>query len=235
MKAPSTGGPTIVGNVRYDTTATGWRAHWAIGNLTGLYGNGTVYGAAFGDAGSGVNLQVDHLYGIRMKDPSWNVYAQLDMSGVLTLGQTTKAHLVADATSLKFRKPGGAVSLQLDGTTGSLFLQADLVAGALGSTRGKVRSAGATDWNVGSGFCFDAPDAALGLGGAKALIGDAAGKRLQWDGTNLHLDSGYVRIMPTTGITVLGTPTSAWQQGYGYNITSATYGGWEPVGPRDFL
>lgn len=77
-------GPTIVGNVRTNTTYNAIAPRWAIGNLNGLYGYGaTTYGAAFGDAAA-TNVTVDATNGFRIRSGTTNKLVA-DTSGNLAL------------------------------------------------------------------------------------------------------------------------------------------------------
>lgn len=76
-------GPTIVGNVRTGTTYNNIAPRWAIGNLNGLYGYGTVYGAAFGDA-SATNVTIDATNGFRIRNSTTDKF-KADTAGNLFL------------------------------------------------------------------------------------------------------------------------------------------------------
>ena len=74
-------GPTIVGNVRIDQSAVGWRERWAIGNLNGVFGNSTnIFGAAFGDPTS-TRLQIDATNGVQMLNAAGQRTGHWTMAG----------------------------------------------------------------------------------------------------------------------------------------------------------
>ena len=201
LQGGSTAGPTIVGNVRVGHGPTEWREHWAVGNLQGLYGNSTLkMGAAFGDT-AGMHLQIDATDGIRMLGSGGAAgvnYGHWDMSGNLSLGNATYGQLVYTAVdgqlALKF---GGVEKIALR-SDGSAHLNAGLIVGANAGAVGSVRSAGATDWNAGSGFLFKHTQA---TNIAVALIGDSTGRRVQWDGASLKVVSDGLTI-DENGITL---------------------------------
>jgi len=94
VDAASTAGPTIVGNVRKSTTYNDWIEHWAIGNLDGLYGYTVdTYGVGLGEYGVD-HIVIDSTNGIRFRDASDNVQAQLTGS-VWTLGDTAGGEYVS--------------------------------------------------------------------------------------------------------------------------------------------
>lgn len=88
IKSGTQYGPAIVGNVRNSATYNDWSEHWAIGNLSGLYGyTSNTFGAAFGKyANNTNNITTDSTYGIRFRNyntvlASWN-------GSTITLGET---------------------------------------------------------------------------------------------------------------------------------------------------
>lgn len=104
-----TTGPTIVGNVRNSTAYNDWSEHWAIGNLNGLYGQGTVYGVGIGNyhpSSSRSYILIEDTNGIRIYSRTGGastLRAQWDTAGIITIGNTSGEHVVIDATSLKFK------------------------------------------------------------------------------------------------------------------------------------
>jgi hypothetical protein len=190
-------GPTIVGHVRINSNYNGWEPRWAIGNLVNLYGNASpVFGAAFGQPSS-THLQIDATNGIRMMDgATGQALGQWDMVGAIRLGNALEDHItIAPATGIRLRQ--GSVDKIVLAPDGSAYLAAALVSGATSGTRGTVRSGGATAYNAGSGFYFDAPNP----GTVTALIGNAALNRIQWDGSNITLVSNALAIDASLGLT----------------------------------
>jgi Chaperone of endosialidase len=214
-------GPTIVGNVRIGHWGTEWREHWAIGNLKGVYGNtGRVMGAAFGDT-NGIHLQIDAVNGIRFLGgggTSGLNYGQWDTSGNLSLGYASGGQFVFSAAT-------GNVSMRFNGvekiglrSDGSVHLSAGLVVGADAGAVGYVRSAGATDWNAGNGFVFKYTQATTAT---SVLIGNSAGRRLQWTPTGslvlvsdgLQIDENGITLQQQNSATYSPTRAIQWSGG----------------------
>jgi len=199
LSAGTTAGPTIVGNVRINETATGWRERWAIGNLAGIYNNSAaMFGAAFGDP-AGIHLQIDATNGIRMLGGgNTATYGQWDMAGNLSLGYTTSGQIVFTAMDGSLRMKVAGVDKMALLNDGALYLSTGLICGAFAGTTGVVRSFNALDWNSGSGFYFRYTQA---TNQTAALIGNSAGRRVQWDGASLKVISdGF--ILDENGITM---------------------------------
>lgn len=206
----SSAGPTIVGNVRYDGNPFNWQERWAIGNLRGIYNNGAadVFGAAFGSP-AGMHLQIDATDGIRMMG-SGNTftYGHWRMNGDLVLGYTT-------SSALSFVAAEGSLNLQVNGSykmrllnDGQMYLSTGLVVGSAAGSA-VVRSTLATNWNAGSGFYFWANAAGTSV---QALIGNSAGRRIQWDGGSLKVVSDGLTI-DEAGISLLaGGPSDVAKQ-----------------------
>lgn len=122
-------GPTIVGNVRGSGTYNDWSEHWAIGNLNGLYGYGVdTYGVGLGEYGDD-HVTIDPTGGIRFRDASNNVQAQLT-GGVWTIGQVGAGLSNIQITS-------GAINMRTNETKhivietdGDLFIGEDISAAA---------------------------------------------------------------------------------------------------------
>lgn len=73
-------GPSMVANVRFDNTATGWEPRAAFGNLNGVYGYATnIYGVAAGKR-TGAWFSVDETNGLRMMHNN-TVFAQITAAG----------------------------------------------------------------------------------------------------------------------------------------------------------
>jgi len=225
FNAGSSSGPTIVGNVRTGANAFDWLEHWAIGNLRGLFNNGAtdLIGAAFGRP-DGMHIQIDSTNGIRMlTGGNTAAYGEWRLDGTVRFGYTTQG-------SLSFTPSDGALRVQWNGadmmllTAGTMYLNTGLVAGNAAGTTGIVRSNGATAWNAGTGFYFDAVQA---TGAARALIGNSAGRRLQWDGASLKVISDGLTI-DENGITLQQqtsgaySPTRAIQWGTGAYLWDST-------------
>lgn len=68
VKSETMYGPTIVGNVRYNTIYNNWTEYWALGNLNGIYGYGVdTYGFAAGKYANGESfVTVDATNGVRI-------------------------------------------------------------------------------------------------------------------------------------------------------------------------
>jgi hypothetical protein len=195
----STAGPTITGNVRTANAATAWEERWAVGNLKGLYGNGsTLYGAAFGHPTGGLHVQIDATNGIRFMDAANTPYSSWDMTGAIRVGYPSAPNIWMSATGNLELRVGNAPKIHL-ATDGTAYLSTGMVCGALAGTVGIVRSNNASAFNAGQGFYFEAQQAS---GTARALIGNSAGRRLQWDGASLKLISDGVTI-DEDGITML--------------------------------
>jgi hypothetical protein len=102
-------------------------------------------------------------------------------------------------------------------TSGNLAITGNLTVG----TSGVVRSAAATALGTGTGFYI--------AGGTTPVfrVGDPAGNRVSWDGTDLTLVSATI-VVGASGITVSAPPTSLTTL-YGYKFASAL-GGTNVVG-----
>jgi len=123
MDGASTG-PTIVGNVRNSLTYNDWTEHWAIGNLNGLYGYGVdTYGLGLGEYG-GDHIVIDPSDGIRFRDSSNNVRAQLT-GGAWTIGRVgaslSNVYIAAGAVQLRTNT---TVNLELT-TAGAIIIGDD--------------------------------------------------------------------------------------------------------------
>lgn len=127
VKSGDMHGPTMVGNIRYDTGYNDWKECWAIGNLDGLYGYAaTTYGAAFGVYGAefvtitpdGIEMFADN---IKLVDIANN--------GDFTFGQvaTDKSNLFWDQSAGRLNFRGG-----VDGVAVEVYVDTDgsIVAGA---------------------------------------------------------------------------------------------------------
>ena len=203
-------GPTIVGNVRTAATATGWREAWAIGNLKGVYGNGSaIYGVAFGAPNGGLHVQIDATNGIRFLDSAQAAYSSWDMSGQIRIGYPTAPNITIGPSGNIELRNGANPTIALEAATGNLSLT------------GNLRS-GATAFGTGTGYWLG-----WNSGTPQMRVGHPSGNRLEWDGTNLKVVSGNVTIEPGQGITVLSTPGSSFppSPSYGYNLTARAYGG----------
>jgi len=117
-------GPAIVGNVRNTLTYNDWTEHWAIGNLNGLYGYGVdTYGLGLGKYG-GDHIVIDPSGGIRFRDSSNNVQAQLT-GGAWTIGRVgaslSNVYIAAGAVQLRTNT---TVNLELT-TAGAIIVGDD--------------------------------------------------------------------------------------------------------------
>jgi len=96
-------GPTIVGNVRNSPTFNDWSEHWAIGNLSGLYGYGaTTYGVGLGKYAAGTpHITIDATSGFQVYSGLTNVVARWANDGSITIGQVsaTIPRILLDATN----------------------------------------------------------------------------------------------------------------------------------------
>jgi hypothetical protein len=81
-------GPTIVGNVRTGTAYNAWAPRWALGNLSGLYWNGStsVYGSAFGDPND-VWISTDATNGFRVMDGQSSQKMRVYTDGTILVGE----------------------------------------------------------------------------------------------------------------------------------------------------
>jgi hypothetical protein len=210
-------GPTIVGNVRTSAAATGWEPRWAIGHLENIYNNSSgIFGAAFGQASS-TYLQIDATNGIRMMaGATGQPIGKWAMDGSIQIGNQTHTHVTIDATNgIRLRQASSdKIVLSPDGNA---YLAGALVSGGLSGTTGTVRSAGATAYNSGSGFLFNAPNGGI----VTALIGNAALNRIQWDGSNITIVSNAATLDATNGLTFAAAAATEsarrvnWQLGSG--------------------
>lgn len=93
VKAGTEVGPTIVGNVRNSSTFNDWSAHWAIGNLNGLYGYGaTTFGVAFGKYAAGTpHITIDATNGYRIFSGLSTIVAQWNNAGDIIIGEVAAA------------------------------------------------------------------------------------------------------------------------------------------------
>ena len=214
VNAGSTAGPTIVGNYRKAQNAFDWREHWAIGNLKGLYGIGVDrFGAAFGDRNA-AHLMIDATDGITFRGASGAgiqgaILGQWDMNGVITLGLTIGATIKINAADGTLRMAYNGVDKVLISSDGNAYLHTGLVCGLNAGTVPSVRSINATAYNVGRGFFFSHVTAE---GTSRALIGNSAGRRLQWDGASLMVITDGLTL-DENGITVLQGNSTALQPG----------------------
>ena len=113
-------GPTIVGNVRNSSTFNDWTEHWAIGNLNGLYNYGAdEYGVGLGKYG-GNHIVIEDTNGIRFRDASNNVLAQLTGT-TWTLGDVSGGEYVQIASSGIDLYGGGLKTVEVT-STGSLMI-----------------------------------------------------------------------------------------------------------------
>lgn len=130
-------GPAIVGNVRDTTQYNDWTEHWAIGNLNGIYGYGAdTYGVGLGKYG-GDHIVIDPSNGIRFRDSSNNVQAQLS-TGSWTLGITTDDHITIDTSNgVRFIDGSSNVQAQLSsgvwtlGKVGASLSNVQITSGAV--------------------------------------------------------------------------------------------------------
>jgi hypothetical protein len=191
LNAGTTAGPTIVGNVRTGPGPTDWREHWAIGNLKGIYAyTATTFGAAFGDT-NGTHLEIDATTGVAFRagnagTTKGTVLGSWNVSNILTLGIAGGSQIILDPMDGAIRMTTNGVDKIVLLSTGVALLHHGLVLGSATGTTPYLRSASATAWNAGHGFYFDAI-ANTGVG--RALIGNSAGRRVQWDGTSLKIIS----------------------------------------------
>jgi Chaperone of endosialidase len=201
-------GPTIVGNVRYDNTATGWRERWAIGNLKGLYGNSAdVCGAAFGVPTSGLHLQIDETNGIRFLGALNDTYGQWSMTGEIVIGYPTAPNIrIAPTGNIELRR-GSTTTMALDAGNGDLMLT------------GNFRS-GATNFSTGDGYWLG-----WNSGTPQFRVGNPIGNKVEWDGSSIRVRSNAVTIDPTTGITINAPPSEYANRANGLTITGITYSG----------
>ena len=223
----STAGPTIVGNVRYGGGGADWREHWAIGNLKGLYGVSTdTMGAAFG-AADGVHVQIDATNGIRFVGGGGIVYGQWDMFANVAIGYSNAGQLTWTAADGSLRVKNNGVDKMVLLSDGTMYLNTGLVLGAWGAgTIGKLRSVNAGNWNTGYGFYLDADG---GTGVSHALIGNSAGRRVQWDGASLKvisdgftLDETGIALLQATGATEVSRSLRWGSGGYLWDTSAGS-------------
>lgn len=118
VRADTTVGPTIVGNVRLSATYNDWVEHWAVGNLIGLFGYAAdTYGAAFGKYSTTTSyLTADATNGIRMMRGT-TMLAQWEISGTMVIGQVANSQARTSIAAGKFdiiaRNAGGTDQYKL--------------------------------------------------------------------------------------------------------------------------
>ncbi len=107
-----TTGPTIVGNIRQTTTFNDWAEHWAIGSLNGIYGQGAVYGAAFGEYATDSNHMIITGNSIKFfTDKTTQVATWINET--ITLGNVSGPHTVLTSSSIDLND-GGTTHIALD-------------------------------------------------------------------------------------------------------------------------
>jgi len=180
----STTGPTIVGNVRNSSTYNDWTEHWAIGNLNGLYGLGSIYGVAIGkyDVANSY-LIADDSNGIRIFNGG-SVLGQWDTTGKITSGKTTQEHLEIDGTSIEF-KNGATTLAELNGSTWTL-----------GNTVIEHIQLDSTSLK----FLFGATQLAE-LNATTWTLGDTSLEHLQLDPTSIKFFDGVTNVAELNGTT----------------------------------
>lgn len=135
-------GPTMVGNVRTDTTYNAISPRWAIGELNGLYGYSTsTYGAAFG-VPTGNWIKIDPTNGVRIGNNS-TAYVTLNGTSLTISGYLGDGSAGDDVNAYSTVITGGHIALS-SGTTGSL-------AGMTISTTALTATSGANSTIVSSG------------------------------------------------------------------------------------
>jgi hypothetical protein len=172
-------GPTIVGNVRTGTTYNAWAEHWAIGNLSGLYGYGTTaYGFAAGKYANNQSfVTVDATNGIRMLHKNAGgtdiTLAQWAVDGVLTIGEvanernnvriasgalsirnnTTERIGLTAAGVLTIKDSSGAAVITLDASAGAEITKKLTMPGADSAIA--IGATPPTSASVGTGLWLD--------------------------------------------------------------------------------
>jgi Chaperone of endosialidase len=212
-------GPTIVGNVRIDNTAIGWRERWAIGNLKGVYGNtGDIVGVAFGRPDTGMHCQIDEVGGVQFLDQFNTAYSYWDMNGNIRVGLPNQPHLSYEAVSgtLRIRAANNADRFVV-APSGDVMTVGGLQVGA----NSYVRSANAS-WLSGYGFLLQAES----NGSARVLIGNATADRIVWDGANLGIVSRSLTI-DQDAIRIAAHTTSAWDRAHGYTFVPVVSSGYQ--------
>jgi hypothetical protein len=224
-------GPTIVGNVRTSSTYNAWAEHWAIGNLSGLYGYGaTAYGFAAGKYADGQSfVTVDATNGVRMLSRSGGVdttRAQWAVDGTITIGQ-----VAAERSNIQIS--AGALSIR-NNTTERIGLTAAGVLTIKDSSGAAVitldASAGA---EITKKLTMPGANSAIAIG-ATPPTSASAGTGLWMDRTGLYgLASNVMqaKMDAATGAIVAGGGLT-WLDATGINLRSdGTYigGGWTPT------
>ena len=186
-------GPTIVGNVRTGTTYSDIAEAWAIGNLNGLYGYGAdTYGVGLGQYGSD-HIVVDVSNGIRFRDASDNVQAQLTGS-VWTIGRETTSMSNIQITA-------GALNLRTNTTVNASLSTAGVL------TLGKAASERVTiDATNGILFLDDSDNTVASLSAAEWVIGQVGASL-----SNIQITSGAINLRTNTTTHInLDTDGSLW-------------------------
>lgn len=212
----STTGPTIVGNVRNSSTYNDWTEHWAIGNLNGLYGLGSVYGVAIGKYDvSNSYLIADDSNGIRIFNGG-SVLGQWDTSGKITSGKTTQEHIEIDGTSIEF-KNGATTLAELNGSTWTLgntvieHIQLDATSLKFFFGATELAELNATTWTLGNTSIEHLqldPTSMKFLNGATTLaelngstwtLGNTALEHIQLDSTSMKFLNGASTLAELSG------------------------------------
>ena len=175
VNAASTAGPTIVGNVRYGTTFNQWNEHWAIGNLNGIYGQGAVYGAAFGEYANNKNHMVITGNSIKFYTDQTTLIASW-IDETITLGNISNENVILNSTSITLNQ-GTTSRIKLMGT-GNLYIGSNTDVAGSGVSFAVFTTAfsnyGSSNENMGAG---------------DILIGDnsAGSGNILWDASDSSL------------------------------------------------
>jgi len=123
-------GPTIVGNVRNSKVYNDWTEHWAIGNLSGIYGYAVdTYGVALGNYGSN-HITIDDTNGIRFIDDSLSVIGQWSGSVIIVGDENSGQYVRVDSTGVElYGNSTKVIDLNSSG---------DAIFGQVGNSQGNV-------------------------------------------------------------------------------------------------
>lgn len=174
-------GPTIVGNVRTSPIYNDWSEGWAIGNLTGLYGQSSgTYGVGLGRYGAGYsNVVIDPTNGVRLRTNTVTHIA-LEADGDVFIGEDVSA---AASTNI-------AIFTNAQNYNGEAVAAGDVLIGDNSAAKANIfwdKSAGKMQFRGGTTMqCELGTDGALYAGGGAVTL-DTNGIVLTEDGTNNYL------------------------------------------------
>ncbi len=190
----TTTGPTIVGWVRTGTSWENFVEGWAIGNLNGLYGKGSVMGVGLGEYQTSSYIVITNTDGIEFYDASDNLRAQLDDS-VWTLGDTGNEHIEITATGVSIKNSSNTIASLIDSV---------LTLGLSGAEHAVIDTNGVSLYDNTSMYARFAATTTIGLTSAEHINITSSSVQFK-DGA-----TGYVYTDLTAGVLTLGYTSDAY-------------------------